>query len=71
MTQQKDGGAACAYCKGEPEPGWIEMPNNGPIVPCPSCNKDAGDEYAKAERQRDMQRRPPPLPRGLSKPDGR
>ena len=28
----------CHYCKGEPEAGWIETPNNGPIVPCPVCN---------------------------------
>jgi uncharacterized OB-fold protein len=28
----------CYYCKGEPEAGWIEIPNNGPIVPCPVCN---------------------------------
>ena len=28
----------CEYCEGEPEPGWIEMPNNGPIVECPFCN---------------------------------
>jgi hypothetical protein len=30
----------CAYCEDEPEPGWIEMPNNGPVVPCPMCNRD-------------------------------
>jgi hypothetical protein len=28
----------CQHCKGEPEAGWIETPNNGPIVPCPFCN---------------------------------
>ena len=27
----------CFYCKDEPEPGRIEMPNNGPIVTCPIC----------------------------------
>ncbi len=30
----------CPSCKGEPEPGWIEMPNNGPIVPCWLCNRE-------------------------------
>jgi len=28
----------CTYCDGEPEPGYIEMPNNGPTVRCPVCN---------------------------------
>lgn len=28
----------CQCCKNEPEPGFIEMPNNGPIVPCWVCN---------------------------------
>lgn len=46
----------CEYCKGEPEPGWIEMDNNGPVVCCPVCNPD-GDaerawEMAEAEAQR-------------------
>ena len=40
----------CDYCAGEPEPGWIEMRNNGPIVPCPICNNE--DDYDRAERQR-------------------
>lgn len=31
---------ACRNCDGEPEPGWIETLNNGPIVPCPICNPD-------------------------------
>ena len=31
----------CKYCEGEPEPGWIEMDNNGPIVRCPVCNPRA------------------------------
>lgn len=30
----------CFYCQGEPEPGWIETDNNGPIVPCIVCNRD-------------------------------
>jgi hypothetical protein len=30
----------CPGCRGEPEPGWIEMPNNGPIVPCWLCNRE-------------------------------
>lgn len=31
----------CEHCAGEPDwvgPGWIEMPNNGPIASCPICN---------------------------------
>lgn len=31
---------ACPACKGEPESGFIEMVNNGPIVPCRTCNSD-------------------------------
>ena len=31
--------AACPDCEREPEPGWIETDNNGPIVPCPVCNR--------------------------------
>lgn len=49
---------ACYYCKGEPEPGYIEMPNNGPLVNCPICNPDP-DDFTKAEQQRDMQRATP------------
>lgn len=30
----------CEMCASEPERHWIEMPNNGPIVPCPLCNHD-------------------------------
>lgn len=33
----------CAHCNTEPEwlgQGWIEQPNNGPIVNCPVCNED-------------------------------
>ncbi|MER9829197.1 hypothetical protein NKJ51_12520 [Mesorhizobium sp. M0134] len=30
--------ACCFYFEDEPEPGWIETDNNGPIVPCPVCN---------------------------------
>lgn len=28
----------CAFCEGEPEPGYIEMLDNGSNVPCPFCN---------------------------------
>lgn len=28
----------CQHCRNEPERGWIEQDNNGPIVPCPVCN---------------------------------
>lgn len=31
--------SGCAYCRNEPEPGWIEMDNNGPIVRCPVCER--------------------------------
>lgn len=43
----------CFYCASEPEPGWIETPDNGPIVRCPFCNPEP-DDYTKAEQQRDM-----------------
>lgn len=47
-------GATCFYCKGEPETGWIETDNNGPIVPCPVCNPktDREIEYDRAEAAR-------------------
>lgn len=47
----------CDYCKADPcfEPGYIEMPDNGPIVACPICNNE--DDYTLAEQQRDLQRR--------------
>ena len=44
----------CAYCKGEPEPGYIEMPDNGPVVPCPVCNPET--DYDRAEAQRRFMR---------------
>ena len=38
----------CRYCmpngRPDPEPGWIEMDNNGPIVSCPICNKDGDND---------------------------
>ena len=48
---------SCEHCKGEPESGWIEQPNNGPIVPCPVCNPMTEKDIAwdMAERQRDFQ----------------
>lgn len=51
--------AGCHYCAGEPEPGFIEMPNNGPIVHCPICNPEP-DDYTKAEMQRDLCAQPKP-----------
>lgn len=30
----------CQHCINETERGWIEQDNNGPIVPCPVCNRD-------------------------------
>lgn len=30
----------CPACAGEPEPGWIETDDNGPIVPCGLCTPD-------------------------------
>jgi hypothetical protein len=43
----------CPHCAGEPEPGYIEMSDNGPIVPCPMCNKET--DFDRAERQKRMQ----------------
>ncbi|KKM79756.1 hypothetical protein LCGC14_1346850 [marine sediment metagenome] len=46
----------CSYCQGTgPEPGWIWMDNNGPIVRCPICNDLDG--YALAEEQRALVQR--------------
>ncbi len=49
---------ACEYCKDEPEPGMIEMPNNGPTVYCPVCNPDGEreQEWLRAELQREQQK---------------
>ncbi len=33
------GEVGCEHCASEAEPGWIETDNNGPIVPCPLCNR--------------------------------
>jgi hypothetical protein len=41
----------CPYCKGEPEPGFIETSNNGPIVACPWCNKDYDTPQRRRERE--------------------
>lgn len=38
----------CIVCRGEPEPGYIEMPNNGPVVPCWSCNVDERRRTARS-----------------------
>lgn len=38
----------CPHCRNEPEPGWIETDNNGPIVPCPVCNPN-GDYGRESE----------------------
>ena len=48
---------ACEYCKGEPETGWIETENNGPIVACPVCNPNGEREreWQRAEMERDRQ----------------
>lgn len=35
----------CPYCENEPEPGWIETENNGPIVRCPFCTPDEDYRY--------------------------
>lgn len=37
----------CPGCRTEAEPGWIEMDNNGPIVPCWLCNRE---EWLKDSR---------------------
>lgn len=57
MTTERKAG--CHYCAGEPEPGFIEMPNNGPLVHCPVCNPEP-DDYTKAEMQRDLCAQPKP-----------
>jgi hypothetical protein len=45
----------CKFCEGEPEPGWIETDNNGPIRCCPVCNPSGDDdrkwELAEAQRR--------------------
>jgi DNA-directed RNA polymerase subunit RPC12/RpoP len=43
MTPPKDKllDKGCSYCAREPEPGWIEMNDNGPIVRCPVCEHRA------------------------------
>lgn len=46
----------CRYCQGEPEPGYIEMPNNGPVVPCPICNRKDDYDFAEAQRQEQAER---------------
>lgn len=50
-------GTRCFYCEGEPKPGWIEVPNNGPITPCPACNPITNREieYERALVQRAAQ----------------
>lgn len=54
----------CDHCKGEREPGFIEMRNNGPIVACPVCNGDYDSpsqvrerEFEAAEAQRRREQR--------------
>lgn len=45
----------CEYCRREPEPGWIEQDNNGPIVPCfcnPLSTKEGQIEAAYQQRNR-------------------
>lgn len=42
--------ASCSHCEDEPEHGWIETDNNGPIVPCPVCNPHSS---ATSSRQPD------------------
>lgn len=45
----------CDFCKGEPEPGWIETTDNGPIVPCPICNNPDSDRICDAvEAEREL-----------------
>lgn len=43
----------CPGCGGEPEPGFIEQPNNGPIVACPYCNADWDSDSARRQREYD------------------
>jgi hypothetical protein len=42
----------CGYCKGDgPEPGFICMDNNGPIVGCPVCNPTYDPSTARRQHQ--------------------
>lgn len=41
--------AVCRYCEGEPELGWIETDNNGPIVRCPICNPEHSNFDTKSD----------------------
>lgn len=52
----------CEHCRNEPEPGWIETDNNGPIMPC-RCNPVTEKDLAwdRAEAQRNAQRRSTPV----------
>jgi len=52
--------AQCLCCKGEPERGYIELPNNGQVVPCWMCNFDewrrSGDRRSPAVRPQSLAR---------------
>jgi hypothetical protein len=55
VSEVKQMRLGCDHCKGEPEPGYIELLNNGPVVPCPFCNPKTQREieYEKALRARE------------------
>lgn len=42
----------CKYCEGDgPEPGFLWMDNNGPIVTCPICNDPSPDLDRQKKRE--------------------
>ena len=58
----------CHYCKGYPDPGFIESDNNGPIYGCPVCNAEYNSEKARRQREfdraMDQRRRSGPVTNG-------
>ncbi len=57
----------CEYCRNEPEPGWIDTDDNGPIVPCPVCNQKTRfeREFDKAVAARRTLSEQSPAPNAL------
>jgi hypothetical protein len=56
-TQRRFVPATCPYCAydrqfpGFEGGGWIEMPNNGPIVSCPLCNDDGASSVSATQEK--------------------
>lgn len=42
----------CPVCKNEPEPGYLETDNNGPIIPCYWCNRAEWIKSLRCENAR-------------------